>query len=64
VTITGIGFAKHLTVSFDGRAATVKSVSAKKIKVVVPAGAHAGPIAVTNTEAPVGTVYSAASFTP
>jgi hypothetical protein len=64
VTIKGIGFGKHLTVSFDGHAATVKAVTAKKIKVTVPAGAQAGPIAVTNTEAPVGTVYSAGSFTP
>jgi hypothetical protein len=64
VTIKGVGFNKHSTVSFDGHAASVKSVSAKKIKVTVPAGVQAGPIAVANTQAPVGTVYSAGQFTP
>jgi hypothetical protein len=64
VTIKGVGFNKHSSVSFDGHPATVRSVSAKKIKVTVPAGAAAGQIAVTNTQAPVGTVYSAGKFTP
>jgi hypothetical protein len=64
VTIKGVGFSKHSTVSFDGQAATVAGASATKLKVKVPAGAHAGPIAVTNTQAPVGTVYSAHDFTP
>lgn len=64
VTIKGVGFGKLSTVTFDGQAVTVQSASAKKLKVKVPAGAHAGPIAVTNTQAPVGTVYSAGDFTP
>jgi hypothetical protein len=64
VTIRGVGFSSHSTVSFDGRAATVTSASAKKLKVRVPAGVEEGPIAVRNTLAPVGTVYSASSFTP
>jgi hypothetical protein len=64
VTIKGVGFSASSTVSFGGVAATVKSASAKKLKVTVPAGALAGPIAVTNTTAPLGTVYSADSFTP
>ncbi len=64
VTIKGVGFNKHSTVSFDGHAAVVKSVSAKKIKVTVPSGAATGSIAVTNTQAPVGTVYSAGQFIP
>ncbi len=64
VTIKGVGFNSSSTVSFDGTAATVKSFSSKKIKVRVPAGASAGPIAVTNTAAPTGTVFSASSFTP
>lgn len=64
VTIKGVGFNGHSTVSFDGVAAHVKSASAKKLKVTVPAGATAGAIAVTNTTAPVGKVYSADSFTP
>lgn len=64
VTIKGVGFDKRSTVTFDGHLATVDSVSAKKIKVTVPSAAAAGPIAVTNTQAPVGTVYSAREFTP
>jgi hypothetical protein len=64
VTIKGIGFKADSTVGFDGRAAKVMSASSKKLRVQVPAGVEAGPIAVTNTEAPVGTVYSSSSFTP
>ena len=63
VTLKGVGFTASSTVSFDGVRATVKSASSKKLKVKVPAGAGTGPIAVTNTSAPVGTVYSASSFT-
>lgn len=64
VTIKGIGFHGNSTVSFGGVPGTVISGSAKKLKVTVPAGALAGPVAVTNTSAPVGTVFSAGSFTP
>jgi hypothetical protein len=64
VTIKGIGFTSASTVSFAGVAANVRSASAKKLKVGVPAGAPAGAIAVTNTTAPLGTVFSAASFAP
>lgn len=64
VTIKGVGFNSKSTVSFDGRAAAVISASAKKLKVRVPTGVEAGPIAVRNTTAPVGTVYSANNFTP
>lgn len=64
VTIKGVGFNSSSTVSFDGTAATIKSFSSKKIKVRVPAGAGTGPVAVTNTAAPAGTVFSASSFTP
>jgi IPT/TIG domain len=64
VTIKGVGFSAHSTVSFGGVAASIKSAGAKKLKVTVPVGAPTGPIAVTNTTAPVGTVYSASSFTP
>ncbi len=65
VTIKGIGFTPTSTVSFGGTpAASVTYSSKKKLKAVVPAGAGAGPITVTNTEAPAGTVASAASFTP
>jgi hypothetical protein len=64
VTIKGVGFDSGSTVSFDGEPASVTYVSSKKLKATVPAGAQAGAIAVTNTSAPVGTVYSAGSFTP
>ena len=64
VTIKGIGFNASSTVSFDGTPATVTSFSKSKLKAIVPAGAGAGPITVTNSSAPLGTVASAASFTP
>ena len=64
VTIKGVGFAAGVTVSFGGvQAASVGVSSSKKLKVVVPAGALSGPVTVTNTQAPVGSVQSAASFT-
>jgi hypothetical protein len=64
VTIKGVGFNSDPTVSFGGVLATAVSGSSKKLKVTVPAGALAGPVAVTNSSAPVGTVFSASSFTP
>jgi hypothetical protein len=64
VTIKGVGFDSRSTVSFDGTPGHVTSASSKKLKVMVPDGAGAGPIAVTNTSAPVGTVFSAGSFSP
>jgi IPT/TIG domain len=63
VTITGIGFTSSSTVKFNGVAAkSVTFVSSTKLKATVPAEAGSGPITVTNTAAPVGTVTSAASF--
>ncbi len=64
VSIKGTGFTPSSTVAFDGTPAVVSSESAKKLKVTVPAGAATGPITVTNTTAPAGTVTSAANFTP
>jgi hypothetical protein len=64
VTIKGVGFNSSSSVSFGGVAANVKSVAAKKLKAIVPAGALAGAVAVTNAAAPLGTVFSASSFTP
>jgi hypothetical protein len=65
VTIKGTGFNSSSTVAFGGVQATSVTVSSKsKIKATVPAGALAGPITVTNGSAPVGTVRSAATFTP
>jgi hypothetical protein len=64
VTIKGLGFNSSSTVSFGGVAASVKLVSAKKLKATVPMGALAGAVTVRNTTAPIGTVSSASSFTP
>jgi hypothetical protein len=63
VTITGVGFTKSSTVSFNGTAAAgVTYVSSTKLKVTVPSGASTGSISVTNTAAPVGTASSSAHF--
>jgi hypothetical protein len=64
VSIQGVGFNASSQVSFAGTPATIVSQSAKKLKVIVPAGAAAGPVTVTNSAAPTGTVASAGSFTP
>ncbi|HXB17137.1 MAG TPA: IPT/TIG domain-containing protein [Solirubrobacteraceae bacterium] len=65
VTIKGIGFTPSSTVSFDGTpAAAVSYLSPKKLKAVVPGGIGTGPITVTNTVSPAGTVSSPGSFTP
>jgi hypothetical protein len=65
VTIKGLGFTPSSTVSFAGTpAASVTYNSAKKLTAFVPVGAGSGPITVTNTEAPAGTVSSAGAFTP
>ncbi len=62
VSITGVGFTKTSTVSFNGTSATVTYVSSTKLKATVPAEAS-GKISVTNTAAPVGKATSAGSFT-
>ncbi len=65
VTIKGVGFTSSATVAFGGVQATQVTVgSSKKITALVPPGAAAGPITVTNTSAPAGTVSSAGSFAP
>jgi|HubBroStandDraft_2_1064218.scaffolds.fasta_scaffold05571_1 subtilase family serine protease len=63
VTITGLGFTKGTTVSFNGTAATsVTYVSTTQLKATVPSGASTGTIGVTNAAAPAGTVASATRF--
>ena len=63
ITIKGLGFTPGSTVSFGGVSATsVTYVSAGTLKAVLPSGAHTGPISVTNSSAPAGTVKSAGSF--
>jgi hypothetical protein len=65
VTIKGVGFNRSSKVYFDGTAASgVTETASTTLKATVPAGAGSGPITVTNTTAPVGTVASAQSFAP
>ncbi len=65
VTLKGIGFDSASTVAFDGvPAGSVRFVSGTKLQAVVPSGIATGPITVTNTTAPAGTVASATDFTP
>jgi hypothetical protein len=64
VAISGVGFNSSSTVAFDGTAATsVTDVSATQLLAIVPATASSGPVTVTNTTAPRGTVQSAAGYT-
>ncbi len=59
VTIVGVGFTSSSTVKFNGVAAAgVTHVSSTQLKAVVPGTATSGPITVTNTLAPIGTVQS------
>jgi IPT/TIG domain len=64
VTIKGVGFNASSAVAFAGTPASIVSSTAKKIRVHVPAGAGTGPIEITNTTAPAGTVLSATAFGP
>ncbi len=64
VAVKGVGFTPSASVSFAGAsAASVTYVSPGELKVTVPALAHSGPISVTNSIAPAGTVSSASGFT-
>jgi hypothetical protein len=60
VTIKGTNLSGVTKVTFNGKAATITSDSATKIKVTVPSGATTGKIKVTT---PGGKVTSAANFT-
>ncbi len=63
VAVNGLGFTPGSTVKFNGVAAqSVSFVSSKRLEAVVPPGASTGPVTVTNTTAPLGTVSSAAAF--
>jgi IPT/TIG domain len=64
VTIRGVGFNSGSIVSFGGHPAKTKFLSSKKLKATVPVGAQAGPVAVTNSSAPIGTVEGVGSFKP
>ena len=64
VTITGVGFNSSSGVKFNGTAASsVVHVSSTQLKATVPSTATTGPITVTNTTSPAGTVRSAANYT-
>ncbi|UGS38856.1 IPT/TIG domain-containing protein [Capillimicrobium parvum] len=63
VTVNGVGFDASSRVRFNGAAATTTLVSATNLRAVVPATATTGPITVTNTSSPSGTVTSATTFT-
>jgi hypothetical protein len=64
VTINGVGFNSSSTVKFNGAtASSVVHVSSTQLKATVPSTATTGPISVTNTTAPSGTVQSAVNYT-
>jgi hypothetical protein len=63
VDIHGIGFTPTSTLQFNGTTATtVTYISSSEVKATVPAGATTGPITLTNTSSPVGTVGSAKNY--
>jgi hypothetical protein len=63
VTITGVGFNSSSTVAFNGISATnVAHDSSTQLKAVVPSAATTGPVTVTNSSTPTGTVQSASSY--
>jgi hypothetical protein len=63
VDIRGIGFTPGSTVNFSGTAATVSYVGSGEVKATVPSTATTGPITLTNTSSPAGTVKSRTSYT-
>jgi uncharacterized repeat protein (TIGR01451 family) len=64
VLINGIGFNTSSAVAFNGTpASNVTYVSADQLKAALPYAATTGPISVTNTAAPTGTVRSRPSYT-
>jgi plastocyanin len=63
VRINGIGFNAGSRAKFNGTAADTTLVSSSQLKATVPATATTGPITVTNTATPTGTVRSARNFT-
>jgi hypothetical protein len=63
VAVNGLGFTPGATVRLNGVAAqSVTFVSSKRLEAIVPVGASTGPVTVTNSTAPLGTVSSAAAF--
>jgi hypothetical protein len=62
VTVTGIGFNSNSKAKIGGVAATTAFVSSTQLTVTVPSGVKPGPITVTNSTQPTGTVTSPGSF--
>jgi hypothetical protein len=64
VTINGVGFNASSVVKFNGVAASAQTlVSSTRLRATVPVTATSGPITVTNSTAPTGTVQSASHYT-
>jgi uncharacterized repeat protein (TIGR01451 family) len=64
VLVNGVGFNTNSAVAFNGTpASSVTYVSASQLKAALPSAATTGPITVTNTAAPTGTVRSRPSYT-
>ena len=64
VDIKGIGFTPGSTVRFNGTvAASVSFVSSGEVRATVPAAASSGPVTLTNTSAPAGSVRARDAFT-
>jgi hypothetical protein len=64
VILTGVGFNASSIVSFNGTAAAPPTgVTPTSLTVTVPSGATTGPVTLTNTKAPTGTVQAAGVFT-
>lgn len=59
VTIEGIGFNAGSITKFRGTTATTSYISPTQVKATIPTGAASGPLTITNTTAPTGTVTSA-----
>jgi hypothetical protein len=64
VTINGVGFNASSVVKFNGVVATNQVlVSSTRLRATVPPTASSGPVTVTNTTAPTGTVQAATHYT-
>jgi hypothetical protein len=63
VTVAGVGFNASSIVKFNGSPATTTNSSSTQLQATVPTGAATGPITVTNTTAPTGTIRSSTNYT-
>ena len=64
VAVRGVGFAPGAVVKFNGTAAaTARYANSGEVQATVPATATTGPVTLSNTGAPVGTVQGRTSYT-